>query len=129
MTKKVFAFALLAIAVLMLFIVVIATGRADTTGNRPNSIGADKIYVNPYSYRLALLIDGQVLEGKYTNIRFWPYGTPDLYDESVLFCGNVESEFNGRRGVLVITFRTQASRLYRGVPCHELISVFEVDAK
>lgn len=113
----------------LLFGIMFCVGHTSTTGNRPNSIGADKIYVNPYSYHLALPIDGQVLEGKYTNIRFWPYGTPDLYDESVLFCGDVESEFNGRKGVLVITFRTQASHLYRGVPCHELINVFEVTAK
>jgi len=114
------------LAFMLLFAVLIATGHAMPTKDRPNSIGADVIYTNPYSYRLVLPIDGQVWEGKYTSIRFWPYGTPELYDESLLFCGDVSSTFNGRKGVLVLTFRTQASHLYKGVACHELISVFEV---
>lgn len=122
-------FIILALSFLAFVAVMIATAHATPTTNRPNSLGADQLYINPYSYRLALPIDGQVLEGKYTNIRFWPYGTPDLYDETLLFCGDVTPEFNDRKGVLILTFRTQASHLYKGIACHELISVFEVNAK
>lgn len=112
-----------------LFAVMFSIGHCAPTSNRPNSIGADKLYVNPYSYRLALPIDGQVLEGKYTNIRFWPYATPELYDETILFCGDVTSFFDGKSHPVVMTYRTQASHMYKGIPCHDLISVFEVNAK
>lgn len=64
----------------------------------------------------------------YTNISFQPYKTMSLYDEPVLFCGDVSDSFNGKRGALVVTYRRQATLNYRGVGCHELESVFEVPA-
>lgn len=114
---------------LLVFAVMVALGHCSTTSDRPNSLGVPQIVLNPYTYILALPIDGQILEGKYTNIRFWPYGTPSLFDQSVLFCGDVTESFKGKAGPVVVTYRTQASRVYQGVACHDLLSVFEVPAK
>ena len=110
----------LALIFLILAAVMIATGHASTTsGNRPNSLGVLETYQNPYAYLLALPIDGQVLDGQFTNIRFWPYGTPSLYDESILFCGDVSNQFTNKP--MVVTYEKQAHHMYQGIPCHELL--------
>ncbi len=128
MKKILAAFLIMVLSFLVLAAFLIATGRAETT-NLPNSIGAPEVYTNPYRYLLALPIEGQVLEGKYTNVRFAPYATPELYDETVLFCGDVAGEFDGKSGPMVVTYRVQASHMYKGIGCHQLLSVFEVSVK
>jgi len=129
MRKVVAALMALALTFLVIVAVLIATGHASTTQPRPNTLGAPSQIYNSYMYLIALPIDGQILEGKYTNIRFAPYAAPDLFDESILFCGDVTGMFDGKKGVVAVTYRIQASRLYQGVACHELLSVFEVTAK
>lgn len=122
-------FLILALSFMLFVAVMIGISKADTVKPRPNMIGAPTEVTNSWTYLLALPIDGQILEGKYTNIRFAPYAAPDLYDESVLFCGDVTYEFNGKTGVVVIVYRTQASRKYKGTACHELLNVFEVPTR
>ena len=129
MRKVVAALMALALTFLVLIAVLIATGHASTTQPRPNAIGAPNQMYNPFSYLIALPIDGQILEGKYTNIRFAPYAAPNLYDETLLFCGDVTGMFDGKQGVVAITYRTQASRAYRGIGCHELLSIFQIETK
>ena len=129
MKKVVAALMALALTFLVLIAVLIATGHASTTQPRPNAIGAPNQMYNPFSYLIALPIDGQILEGKYTNIRFAPYAAPNLYDETLLFCGDVTGMFDGKQGVVAITYRTQASRAYRGIGCHELLSIFQIETK
>jgi hypothetical protein len=125
--KTIAAFLILALSFLILVAVMIATGHASTTsGNRRNSLGVTETLQNPNTYLLALPLDGQVLEGKYTNIRFQPYGTPALYDESILFCGNVTDYFQDKTGVVVVVYETQAHTMYRGVPCKTLVATFEI---
>jgi hypothetical protein len=123
MKKLVTGFLIAALSFLVLAAVLIATGHASTTQNHSNSLGVSEIYTNPNRYLLALPVEGQILEG-YTNIRFKPYATYALYDETVLFCGDVTSFFEGKQGVLVITYRARSSRMYKGIGCHEMISVF-----
>ena len=97
--------------------------------NRRNSLGADEVYTNHNTYILGALLGGSIMEsdnGSYTSIRVQPYATPALYDESLLFCGDQGAQFNGKRGVVVITYETRAHKMFKGVACHELISVFEV---
>ena len=96
------------------------------TSKRPNGLGVSEIYQNPNTYLIALPVEGQILDGKYTNIRFQPYATAELFDESILFCGNAAEQFDGKSGPVAITYRTRAAGMYRGVGCHELISVFSV---
>ena len=95
---------------------------------RRNSLGVLESYRNTNTYLFALPVDGKVLDGHFTNIRFKPYAAPILYDESILFCGDVTEKFQGKLGPLVVTYRTQASGKYEGVGCHELLSVFQVVA-
>ena len=129
MKRVVASLVVLALTFLVLAAVLIATGHASTTRERPNSIGAINEYNNPYTYLLALPVDGQILEGKYTNIRLQPYGAAAFYDVSILFCGDVTGMFDGKKGPLVLTYRIQASHVYRGVACHDLLSVFEIPTK
>ena len=129
MKKLVASILAAALTFLILAAVMIATGHASTTRGRSNTLGAPEVVYNSWAYLLALPIDGQILEGKYTNIRFAPYAAPDLYDESVLFCGDVTYEFSGKAGPVVIVYRMQASRMFKGTACHELLSVFEVPTK
>ena len=129
MRKVVASLMALALTFLVIVAVLIATGHASTTQPRPNTIGATNQMYNPFSYLIALPIDGQILEGKYTNIRFAPYAAPNLYDETLLFCGDVTGMFDGKQGVVAITYRTQASRAYLGIGCHELLSIFQIETK
>lgn len=118
-----------ALVFLSLFAVLIATGHAETFTNRPNSLGISETYTNPNTYLLAVPMEATALEnGKYFNIRFAPYNTYALYDESILFCGGevVLEKFKDKNGVLVITYETRAHSMYKGIACHELVSVFEV---
>ena len=129
MKKLVASLVALALTFLVLAAVMIATGHAATTSSRPNTLGVSEVYTNPFTYLLALPLDGQVLEGKYTNIRLAPYGTADFYDVSILFCGDVTEKLEGKKGVLALTYRTQSSRMYNGIACHDLLSAFEVPAE
>ena len=129
MRKVVAAFIIFTLTFLVIAAVLIATGHASTPEPRPNALGAPQFFSNPYVYLLGLPIDGQLLEGKYTSIRFAPYAAPDLYDVSILFCRDVTPMFEGKRGVLILTYRAQASQAYKGVGCHALLSVIAVPEK
>jgi hypothetical protein len=130
MKRVVTSFIVLALTLLMIAAVLITTGHTSTTSDhRGSSLGVLEVYQNPYTYLVAVPVDGQILEEKYTNIRFWPYATDLLYDETVLFCGDVTPAFDNKTGVLVITYRTRASHLYKGLACHDIVSVFEVKSK
>lgn len=98
-----------------------------------NSLGADIPYSNPYVYLMGSIADGAILQDEqgreFTNVRFHPYRTFALYDESVLFCGNVAAMFKGKDGAIVVTYRRTASRSLQGVGCHNLESVDKVEAK
>lgn len=98
--------------------------------NRANSLGVDQIYTNPNVYLFGGLLSGQVFRGGngefYTSVRVQPYNTMSIYDESVLFCDNQSQWFNGKRRPVIITYERKAHRMFRGIGCHELFSVFEV---
>jgi hypothetical protein len=113
------------IACLVLAVVLIVAGLASPAKERPNSLGAPQFFDNPYTYLFGLPIEGKYVDGN-LNLRVQPYATAELFDVSVLFCGDVAVAFEGRKGPLVITYRTQAGRMVQGIGCHELVSVFEV---
>lgn len=98
--------------------------------NRPNSLGVDQLYVNPNVYLFGSPVGGELIRGErneiYTSVRFQPYNTMALYDESVLFCGDVAHDFNNKQGALVVTYSRRASRSFHGIGCHNLDSVFVV---
>jgi hypothetical protein len=127
--KKIW-FALMACAALLIIIaVLVSISDASTTAPRPNSIGAVTEYSNPYTYLLALPVDGQIFEDKYTSLTLQPYGSAAFYKVTILFCGDVSGVLEGKGGPMVFTYRVQASRLYQGAACHDLLSAFEVTAK
>lgn len=114
------------ITLLVLFVLAFGTLFAHgSTHSRPNSVGVDQFYENTNSYLFALPIGGAVMDGA-TSIRFQPYNTMELYEESVLFCGDVSPQFKGKTGPIVVTFDRVAHRLFRGVACHDLVSVFQI---
>ena len=116
-------------ALLFMLGVAVSIAHGSTTpAPRPNGLGVSETYSNPNTYLLAMPIDGQILDGRFTNIRFAPFATPDLYDETVLFCTDVTPLFAGKSGTVIVVYRTQASGKYRGVGCHELLGVYEVKA-
>ena len=111
---------------LLIFVLLVAIAHGSITQPRPNSLGVKETYQNPNTYLLALPVDGQILDGRFTNIRFQPYAAAAMFDQSILFCDDVTDQFTGKTGPVVITYRTQAAGMYRGVGCHTLLSVFEV---
>lgn len=117
----------------LLFLVMLAgqLSHCSATKNRPNSLGVTEIYTNPNVYLFASIAEGSLLgkaDDRYTNIRFQPYNTMSLYNETVLFCGNQAEQFNGKTGALLVTYERRAHRLFQGVACHNLESVFVVPA-
>jgi len=111
----------------------IATGNCSTTKSLPNSLGLKQVYTNNNAYLLALPIEGTSLDsGAFTSIRFEPYNTPSLYDESVLFCGNVANFFRNENGtpmhgVVVVVYNRIGHRTFRGLACHDMINVFTME--
>ena len=134
MTNKKFAASVglvLAVVFAIAIIVLSFTGFAhgSTTRPRPNSLGVDQVYTNTNEYLFGVPIDGKVIsdgDSRYTNIRFQPYNTMSLYDESVLFCGDVAESFQGKSGPMVVTYDRVGHHMFRGLACHDLVSVFEV---
>ncbi len=121
--------------VLNLVFAVAAISEPSHKENRKNSLGVEQFYTNPNVYLFGIIACGSndncsILKDdkgrKYTNLKFQPYATMAMYEEAVLFCGDVSEEFNGKRGALVVTYRRQATLNYRGIGCHDLDSVFEV---
>ncbi len=129
-----------AITFLLVVIGVLATAclsHASTKQPRRNSLGVEQFYMNPNIYLFGVLAcsgenDCSLLKDAkgriYTNLKFQPFNTPELYEEPVMFCDNVAGAFKEHRGTIVITYRRQASLNYQGIGCHDLISVFDVPA-
>ena len=96
---------------------------------RPNSLGVPETYESPYTYMLGAIHDVSVMQedGKvYTNVAFAPYGASLLDTESVLFCGEVDN-LDARTKVYV--YDKTPHRMFHGVPCHELKTIFVVEGQ
>jgi len=111
------------------FGLLVARAFGEPVPNRPNSLGVTDVYVNPNTYTLALPLAASVMDGA-TSVRFQPFATAALYDETVLFCGDdVPEQFAGTRGPVVIIYETRAHKMFHGVACHTLKAVFEVKGR
>lgn len=122
------------LAVLWLVFAIAAVAEP-TKPNRANSLGVEQFYTNPNIYLFAVPSCGgqdncSILTDergrKYTNLKFQPYNTMSLFEEPVLFCGDVSGQFAGKHGAMVVTYRRQATLNFHGIGCHELDSVFVV---
>ncbi len=123
--RKVFSWIILAAAILYALFVGFSVFAHGSVINRPNSIGITQFYTNPNMYMFGAIIGGRVMDGA-TVVTFQPYETMALYTEPILFCGDVSEQFNGKSGAVLVTYSRVAHRLFRGVACHEIVSVFEV---
>lgn len=125
-------FAFLAILFLCLCGLFIATGHAATTSSKKsNAFGAQTITVDPNVTLVASLLGGEVHrdgDGRLGyNLRLHPKYTFGLFDESVMFCGDVRGMLENKSTTfLAYTYRKAASRLIDSVPCHQLIGIDEV---
>lgn len=115
---------ILALTFMIMAAIFIASGHAEPILNRKNSLGVVQTWDNPYTYLLALPVEGNQIDGGFT-VRFWDFGMPELIDHTVFFCG-ASNAFDGKRGVLVIMYKTEAHHMTKGVGCHELKGVYEL---
>ena len=133
MKNVVVAYIVFVLIFLVIAAVLIGTGHASTTKARPNSLGVDQVYENNNGYLLALPVEATRV-GDDVNIRYQPYNTPALYDESLLFCGDVSAYFHNsdgspKRGVLVIVYDKVGHHMYSGMACHEIVNVFTMEVQ
>jgi hypothetical protein len=125
-TTKVATWVLIILSII--FALAVARAYADpTTKARPNSIGISEIYQNPNTYLIAEPVEVTFMRDEkeriYTNIRFLPLNTAAYFDESILFCGVVDEL---KRLPMAVIYTTRASRMYKGIACHEFVSAYEV---
>jgi hypothetical protein len=124
MKKVVVGFLILALIFVITAAIMIGTGHAEPSHNRKNSLGVLQTWNNPYTYLLALPVEGKQVEGGFT-VRFWDFGMPELIDHTVFFC-DISDKFDGKKGVLVVVYETQAHRKANGLGCHYIKYVGEV---
>jgi hypothetical protein len=115
-----------------LLVAFVGAGHAATTSTqkRPNAIGSISYTENPFTYKagtlsaVGLVDDGIVL-------RIQPLATYSLFTEDILFCNRaaVAEKFAGKANPMLITYKTRASRLVRGIGCHDLIRVDNLEGK
>lgn len=130
--KETAAGVLLGILLGVLTILLLAVPGHCSVPQRSNNLGAVISDTNPNTYLYASIIDGAVIgneKKEFTVIRFQPAHTFELYDESVLFCGNRAEDFRSMMGPIVVTYTTVAHTAYQGVGCHDLIDVEKVASK
>lgn len=85
---------------------------------------------NPYTYKVGDITDAvSVQYGKGLVLRIQPAYTYSLFTEDILFCGVPLGLFQGKTNPMVLTYKTQASRMINGVGCHELIHVDQIKTK
>jgi hypothetical protein len=112
------------------FFVALAHG---TTSGRRNTFGAVIFDHNPNQYMYGSIAGGNVIgdneDHLFTNVRFQPSHTFMLYNETILFCGNQADKFANMGGPIVVTYRSVSHQMYKGIACHDLISVDRVESK
>jgi len=106
-----------------------ASGRClDTDQEKP--LGDIVEHINNNVYIFGSLVGGTIMKdpvsGKWaTGIRLQPVGTPLVYEESVLLCGDRVDDFAGMKGVIIVTYRRTAHERFQEVACHDLVNVTE----
>lgn len=125
--------------VISLIVLGAITGHCSTSAPRhDNGLGVVIPFSNPYTYLFGNIINqpgnpNRVIrdsKGRVaTNLVFQPAHVFELYAEPVLFCGNQALAFRDMVGPIVITYKTAAHQMVDGVACHELQSVYKVQAE
>jgi hypothetical protein len=117
---------LMIIGLLFIILTFCNFGHAATTSTqkRPNSIGSISYTENPFTYKAGSLSAAGFVDDAIV-LRIQPLATYSLFTEDILFCGrrSIAEKFDGKSNPMLITYKTRASRLVRGVGCHDLIRV------
>ena len=116
-----------AFAIPLVVVALIGLARCATSSNR-NSLGTISYDANPLMYNAGSVKSVDVVDGN-LNLRFSPLGTYEMYDENILLCGRPVSMFAGVTEPFMLVYRRQASRLVRGVGCHDLQGVYSLAPK
>jgi hypothetical protein len=118
--------------------VVLSAGSLTASGDaatlkRQNVLSAVSPDQNPYNYIYGSVVKGNLIrddKGRYAiNVTFQPRYASELFTENVLFCGNRADVFNGIEGPVVVTYKRVPHQLVQGVPCFDLVTVDQIDAK
>lgn len=125
---------LIVFGVLILILGALAASGKCTETELERPIGDLVPTINNNVYIFGTLVGGTVMKdpvtGKWaTGIRLQPVGTPLVYEESVLLCGDRVEDFKGMQGVIVVTYRRTAHERFQEIACHSLVSVSEVVIK
>jgi hypothetical protein len=121
-----------ALGALFALLIITSWGHCTAIGHhRDNGLGVIISNDNPMMYNMGLVTHGNVMEDEkgraYTSIDFLPYGSPTLFPEGILLCGNQAAPLmEHQMKVVVLTYERQAHTMYKGIACHELFSVTEV---
>jgi len=89
---------------------------------RDNAFGALIYQDNPNQYLMVQVRSGKIFtRGKriYTNLSVAPTNTYGLFNQSVTFCGDQSDMFDGKNGVLVLTY----SKVMHETDCYDLYRV------
>ncbi len=124
-------FAKISAGVILIFILtmmiscLIPFAHSATTAPRPNSLGLSQTYENPVTYMVGSVthVDGF---SKATSVTFQPFGASLLDTETILFCGDLVNEFDG--GTYVVAYQQRARRMYRGVGCHDIYRIVQIES-
>ena len=82
---------------------------------------------NPYTYKVGSVAVSGMPDDAIV-LRIQPLATFNLFTEDILICNrrDITGMFEGKHNPLVLTYRTQASRLVQGIGCHTLVRVDEM---
>lgn len=122
---KISAGIILIFILLMMMTCVMPLAHSSTTQPRPNSLGLSQSYENPYVYMVGTVTHVDAFSNV-TNVTFQPFGASVLDTETILFCGDLINEFDGR--MYIVAYRQRARRAYRGVACHEIYKVISIES-
>jgi len=99
-----------------------------TTKPQTNSLGIVQYNENPYIYEAVQTIAEVTEVDGNMNLRVKPIGTYMLYDDNLLICGLPTDAFQGIREPFLITYERVAHISVRGVGCHRLVRVDNIES-
>jgi hypothetical protein len=83
---------------------------------------------NPYLYEaVQSLAEVTEVDGN-MNLRVKPIGTYMLYDDNLLLCGLPTDAFQGIREPFLMTYERVSHTSVRGVGCHRLVRVDNIES-
>jgi hypothetical protein len=121
---RVFSFAF----VITILLFLANSAHCSTTKPQTNSLGVVQYSINPYIYEAVQNIaEVTEIDGN-MNLRVKPIGTYMLYDDNLLLCGLPTDAFQGIREPFLITYERVAHISVRGVGCHRLVRVDNIES-